>query len=84
MKKFKIWIYSSGPKVAEFEEAFASYVEQTRNCCYSGTTALHLALLAVGAVMCYNPSFQLRTTGNCALYVGKTSFVDIDPKTYNH
>jgi dTDP-4-amino-4,6-dideoxygalactose transaminase len=81
------WV-SQGPKVAEFERAFADYVGAQHAVAVSScTTALHLALLAVGIrtgdeVIC--PSFSFVATANCIVYTGGTPvFVDIDPDTYN-
>lgn len=79
---------AQGPKVAELEEAFATYVGAEQAIAVSsGTTALHLALLAacVGKdEEVITTPFSFAATGNCALYVGaKPVFVDIDPKTYN-
>lgn len=81
------WI-SQGPKVAEFERAFAGYVGAEYACAVSNcTTALHLALLAVGVgaddeVITVSHSFI--ATANAIRYCGaKPIFVDIDPATYN-
>jgi dTDP-4-amino-4,6-dideoxygalactose transaminase len=81
-------ILAMGPRVAEFEEAFAKicdtrYAIATSN----GTTALHIALLAHGI----GPSDEVITTpftfiasANSILFVGATPvFVDIDPRTFN-
>jgi perosamine synthetase len=81
------WL-TQGPKVAAFEQAFAEkhqvkYAKAVSNC----TTALHLALLAVGvkpgdAVIV--PSFTWVSTANAVEYCGaKTIFCDIEPHTYN-
>ena len=81
------WL-TQGPKVAAFERAFAErhqvkYAKAVSNC----TTALHLALLAVGvkpgdAVVV--PSFTWVSTANAVEYCGaKPLFCDIDPQTYN-
>ena len=81
------WV-AQGPEVAAFEHAFATYVEATYACAVSsGTTALHLALLAVGVapgdeVITVSHSFI--ATANAIRYCGATPvFVDIDPATYN-
>lgn len=43
------WVSTSGGKVTEFEEALAAYVGMPRAvACNSGTSALHLAAMAVG------------------------------------
>jgi perosamine synthetase len=81
------WL-TQGPKVAAFEQAFAErhqvkHAKAVSNC----TTALHLALLAVGvkpgdAVIV--PSFTWVSTANAVEYCGaKPIFCDIDPQTYN-
>jgi len=79
---------TQGPKVNEFEQAFADYVgSQYAVAVSNGTDALHLACLAAGL----GPGDQVITSpisfvasANCALYVdAKPGFVDIDPETYN-
>ena len=87
-KVLKSGFIAQGPKVAEFEEAFASYVGVDHAVAVSsGTTALHLALLAAGVKKddeVITTPFSFAATGNCALYIGaKPVFVDIDPKTFN-
>ncbi|MFZ5994606.1 MAG: aminotransferase class I/II-fold pyridoxal phosphate-dependent enzyme [Thermodesulfobacteriota bacterium] len=81
------WL-TQGPKVREFEEAFAVYVgSRYAVAVNSGTAALHLACLAAGL----GPGDEVITspitfvaTANCALYVGaRPAFVDIDPATFN-
>ncbi len=79
---------SLGPKVAEFEQAVADYLE----CDYavavsSGTAALHLCLLAMelqpGDEVITTP-FSFISSANCALMVGAVPvFVDIDLDTWN-
>ena len=80
------WI-SQGPKVAEFERAFAAYVGAPHAIAVSScTTALHLAMLAANVgegdeVIC--PSLSFIATANAIRYVGaKPVFADIDPTTY--
>src|SRR5215217_152132 len=76
-----------GPEVAEFEERFASYCS-VRHCLAvnSGTSALHLALLAaeVGPgdeVITVSMTFVATTAA--ILYSGATPvFVDVDPVTW--
>ena len=87
-KVLKSGFIAQGPKVAEFEEAFASYVEAEHAVAVSsGTAALHLSLLAAGVGKddeVITTPFSFAATGNCALYIGaKPVFVDIDPKTFN-
>jgi perosamine synthetase len=81
------WI-TQGPEVAAFEREFAAYVGASHACAVSScTTALHLALLAVGV----QPGDEVITvshsyiaTANAVRYCGATPvFVDIDPDTYN-
>jgi len=87
-KVLKSGFIAQGLKVAEFEEAFASYVGVEHAVAVSsGTTALHLSLLAAGVKPddeVITTPFSFAATGNCALYVGaKPVFVDINPETFN-
>lgn len=87
-KVLKSGFIAQGPKVAEFEEAFASYIGVKHAIAVSsGSTALHLSLLAAGVKKddeVITTPFSFAATGNCALYVGaKPVFVDINPKTFN-
>ncbi|RAU82971.1 UDP-4-amino-4,6-dideoxy-N-acetyl-beta-L-altrosamine transaminase [Pontibacter arcticus] len=77
---------TQGPKVAEFEQAFARYVGAKYAVAVSnGTAALHLCALALGV----NEETRVITTpitfvasANCIRYCGGTvEFADIDPKT---
>ena len=81
------WV-TQGPEVASFEREFAAFVEAPHACAVSsGTTALHLALLAVGV----RPGDEVITvshsyiaTANSIRYCGALPvFVDIDPGTFN-
>lgn len=81
------WI-TQGPEVAAFEKEFAAYVGAPHACAVSNcTTALHLALLAVGV----SPGDEVVTvshsyiaTANVVRYCGATPvFVDIRPDTFN-
>lgn len=81
------WV-TQGPKVEAFEEAFARTVGARFACAVSScTTALHLALLAVGVkpgdvVITVGHSFI--ATANAVRHCGaEPVFVDIDPETYN-
>jgi dTDP-4-amino-4,6-dideoxygalactose transaminase len=76
-----------GPEVAAFEERFASYC-RVRHCLAvnSGTSALHLALLAAGVkpgdeVITVSMTFVATTAA--ILYSGaRPVFVDVDPVTW--
>jgi dTDP-4-amino-4,6-dideoxygalactose transaminase len=79
---------AQGPKVRALEEAFADYcgVEHAV-ATTSGTTALHLALLAheigEGDEVITSP-FTFISSANSILFTGaKPIFVDIDPMTFN-
>jgi dTDP-4-amino-4,6-dideoxygalactose transaminase len=81
------WV-TQGPQVVAFEEEFAAYVGARHACAVSScTTALHLALHALGVgpgdeVVTVSHSFI--ATANAIRYCGATPvFVDIDPQTYN-
>lgn len=81
------WV-SQGPEVAAFEEDFAKYCGSAFACAVSScTTALHLALLAVGVkpgdeVITVSHSFIATTSA--IHYCGATPvFVDIQPDTFN-
>jgi UDP-4-amino-4,6-dideoxy-N-acetyl-beta-L-altrosamine transaminase len=78
---------TQGPKIAEFEKAFAEYI----GCTYAvavanGTAALHLCTLALGV----QPGDKVITTpitfaasANCVRYCGgEVVFADIDRETY--
>jgi perosamine synthetase len=88
VKVLRSGFIAQGPKVSEFEDKFAEYVGVKHAVATSsGTTALHLALLAtdVGAAdEVITTPFTFAATGNSVLYVGgKPVFVDIDRDTYN-
>lgn len=81
------WV-TQGPEVAAFEREFAQFVDAPHACAVSNcTTALHLALLAVGV----QPGDEVITvshsyiaTANAVRYCGATPvFVDVDPGTFN-
>lgn len=81
------WV-TQGPEVAAFEQEFATLVGAPYACAVSNcTTALHLALLAVGVgpgdeVITVSHSFI--ATANAVRYCGATPvFIDIEPRTYN-
>ncbi|WP_314221435.1 DegT/DnrJ/EryC1/StrS family aminotransferase [Streptomyces zaehneri] len=76
-----------GPEVAAFEEEFSELVDG-RHCVAvnSGTSALHLSLLALGlgpGDEVIVPSFSFAASANAVRLVGAdVVFVDIDPETY--
>jgi dTDP-4-amino-4,6-dideoxygalactose transaminase len=81
------WV-TQGPEVAAFEREFAAYVGAPYACAVSScTTALHLALLAVGVrpgdeVITVSHSFI--ATANSILYCGAVPvFVDVESRTCN-
>ena len=79
---------AQGPRVREFEEAFAEMCGVRQAVATSsGTTALHIALLAhdigPGDEVITTP-FTFIASANSILYVGaRPVFVDIDPVTFN-
>jgi perosamine synthetase len=79
---------AQGPKVKAFEEAFAQYCGVAHAVATSsGTTALHLALLAHGigeGDEVITSPFTFISSANAILFTGaKPVFVDIDPVTFN-
>ena len=78
---------TQGPEVKNFEREFANLVEN-RDCVAvnSGTSALHLCLLALGigpGDEVIVPSFTFAATANVVVLSGAVPvFIDIDPKTY--
>lgn len=81
------WI-TTGPKVVEFEKAFAAYVGAEHAVSFSsGTAALHGAAFAAGL----GPGDEAITTpmtfcatANCVVYLGaKPVFADVCPDTLN-
>ncbi len=81
-------IIAQGPRVKAFEEAFAAmcgvkYAAATT----SGTTALHVALMAHGigeGDQVITTPFTFIASANSILYTGaRPVFVDIDPVTFN-
>ena len=81
------WV-TQGPKVKQFEDAFASFVGSKFACAVSScTTALHLALLAVGVKpgdVVITVSHSFIATANAVRHCGaEPVFVDIDPDTFN-
>jgi dTDP-4-amino-4,6-dideoxygalactose transaminase len=79
---------AQGPEVAAFENEFSEIVAG-RYCVAvnSGTSGLHLALIAAGVKQgdeVIVPSFTFAATANTVGLTGATPvFVDIDPRTFN-
>lgn len=78
---------TQGPKIAEFEEAFAKYVGSTYAVAVSnGTAALHLCALALGLKQgdkVITTPITFAASANCIRYCGgEVVFSDIDPDTY--
>ena len=77
---------AQGPEVKSFESEFSKLVDN-RECVAvnSGTSALHLCLIALGigpGDEVIVPSFTFAATANVVALVGATPiFVDIDPLT---
>ena len=78
---------TQGPKIKEFEEAFANYIGVKYAVAVSnGTAALHICTLTLGV----KPGDKVITTpitfaasANCVRYAGgEVIFADIDPVTY--
>lgn len=81
-------IIAQGPRVKAFEEAFAAMCGVKHAIATtSGTTALHVALLAAGigeGDEVITSPFTFIASANSVLYTGaRPVFVDIDPVTYN-
>ena len=78
---------TQGPKVAEFESAFAQYIGSKYAVAVSnGTAALHLCTLALdvkaGDKVITTP-ITFAASANCVRYAnGDVVFADIDPETY--
>lgn len=81
------WI-TQGPEVAAFERELAAFVGAPHACAVSNcTTALHLALLAVGVSAgdeVVTVSHTFIATANAIQYCGATPvFVDVEPRSFN-
>jgi perosamine synthetase len=81
------WL-TTGPKVAEFEEAFAAFVGAKYAVSFSsGTAALHGAAFAAGLQSgdeAITTPLTFAATANCVLYQGATPvFADVEPHTLN-
>ena len=80
------WL-TQGPKVPEFEKAFAEYVGAKYAVAVSnGTAALHLCTLALGVEendKVITTPITFAASANCVPYAGgEVVFADIDPETY--
>jgi len=78
---------TQGPKIAEFEEAFASYVGSKYAVAVSnGTAALHLCAIAMNVVegeKVITSPITFAASANCIRYCGgEVVFADIDQETY--
>lgn len=81
------WL-TTGPKVGEFEEAFAGYVDAAHAVSFSsGTAALHAAAFTAGLKSgdeAITTPLTFAATANCILYQGATPvFADVSPGTLN-
>jgi dTDP-4-amino-4,6-dideoxygalactose transaminase len=81
-------IIASGPRTKAFEDAFATMCTTKHAIATtSGTTALHIAMLAhkIGpGDEVITSAFTFIASGNSVLFVGaRPVFVDIDPRTFN-
>lgn len=82
------WISSTGKYVDRFEQAFAKFcgVKHAVSCS-NGTTALHLALLALGVGPgdeVIVPTLTFVATANAVTYCGaRPVFIDSEPETWN-
>jgi len=79
---------SLGPKLGEFEQAFANYIGRKRAVAVnSGTSGLYLCMLALGIGKgdeVITTPFTFIATSNTVIMAGaKPVFVDIDPVTMN-
>jgi UDP-4-amino-4,6-dideoxy-N-acetyl-beta-L-altrosamine transaminase len=78
---------TQGPKILEFEEAFATYIgSKYAVAVANGTAALHLCTLALevkkGQKVITTP-ITFAASANCVRYCdGEVVFADIDPETY--
>ena len=78
---------TQGPKIKEFEDAFASYVDAKYALAVSnGTAALHLCALALNVSLgqkVITTPITFAASANCVRYCGgEVIFGDIDPETY--
>lgn len=81
-------VLSIGPQIAAFEQATAAYVGARHGIgVNSGTSGLHLCLIAAGVEqgdLVITTPFSFIASANCILYQGAIPvFVDVDPRTGN-
>lgn len=79
---------TQGPQVPKFEDTLKNYVGAKHAVAVnSATSALHIALLALGVTgkdEVWTSPNSFVASANCARMIGaKVGFVDIDPNTYN-
>jgi perosamine synthetase len=79
---------AQGPRVAEFEQAFAKYCGVSSGVAVnSGTAALHAVLIALGigpGDEVIVPAFTFFATASSVCMAGaRPVFADVDPKTFN-
>jgi len=82
-----VWISSQGDYIDKFQDAFAAYHGGGEALSTSsGTTALHLALVALGIGVgdeVIVPNISFGASANVVIHAGaKPVFVDIDPETW--
>lgn len=82
------WISSTGAYIERFESAFAEFCGTKHAVsCSNGTTALHLALMALGVGSgdeVIVPTLTFVATANAVVYCGgRPVFVDAEPDTWN-
>ena len=78
---------TQGPKISEFEQAFAAYTDARYAVAVSnGTAALHLCAMALGVrpgQKVITSPITFAASANCVRYCGgQVVFADIDPDTY--
>lgn len=78
---------TQGPKIEEFEKAFANYIgSKYAVAVANGTAALHLSALALGVKegdRVITTPITFAASANCVRYCGgEVIFADIDPNTY--
>jgi perosamine synthetase len=82
------WISSAGSFITQFEEKFAKYCGVKHGVsCSNGTTALHLAIEAMGIGKgdeIITPTFSMAASTNSIIYAGaKPIFIDSELDTWN-